>query len=100
MEVNVNKKQDRLIVDVSIGNDPIKKITATTAKIKLWLSENNYTYGECIEESRLCNRNNIFSGQWVFLLSNNKKTVDKLPQPVVSSSSAQGTKKSPKLKDE
>ena len=93
MEVNVNKKQDRLIVDVSISNDPVKKVTATTAKIKLWLSENNYTHGECIQESRLCNRNNIFSGQWVFLSSNNKKTVDKTPQPVISSSSDKKTKK-------
>ena len=94
MEVNVNKKQDRLVVDVTINNDPVRKISATTAKIKLWLSENNYTYGECIQESRLCNRNNTFSGQWVFLLSNNKKTVDNAPSPVVSSSSAKRAKKS------
>jgi|19_taG_2_1085344.scaffolds.fasta_scaffold97503_2 hypothetical protein len=93
MEVNVNKKQDRLVVDVTIDNDPVRKISATTAKIKLWLSENDYTYGECIQESRLCNRNNTFSGQWVFLLSNNKKTVDKTPQPVVSSNSDKKTKK-------
>jgi hypothetical protein len=94
MEVNVNKKQDRLVVDVTINNDPVRKISATTAKVKSWLSENNYTYGECIQESRLCNRNNTFSGQWVFLLSNDKKIVDKDPQIVVSSNSAKRAKKS------
>jgi len=99
VQITEDKKNKKIIVDVSVNPDISKKDMANTINVIEYLNNNNIKFTHCLKEDFACNRNNKLSGQWEFATFA-QKTVDKGPPPVVSSSRAKKTNKSSKLKDE
>ena len=96
-EYKLQKKNNEIIVTVSTS--PGKLVIVKESLIEEILTNEGYDYSklEVIQAGpRITNEKPNQSTTWIFC----KKTVDRTPKSVLSSSSAKRTKKSSKPKDE
>ena len=66
MNYNINETDEQIEVKVSVPRDVKNKVVINTAKVKDYLSENNISFYDCVQESSINNRHSKWSGVWIF----------------------------------
>tara|TARA_R110000851_G_scaffold332843_1_gene510153 strand:+ start:742 stop:1083 length:342 start_codon:yes stop_codon:yes gene_type:complete len=66
INVEEDKKNNKLIVTASAPKDVRRKIAITTLDVENYLKDNDYKYTKCLKEDSVYNRNNKFDGHWEF----------------------------------
>ena len=100
MDFKVEKNNKQIRVNVSVSSDTTTKQAVDTPKVIEYLKINKIKVGECLKESYVCNRNGVFSGEWLFTTTITKKVLDKPIASVLSSSKVRKNKKVSKTIDE
>ena len=77
MNYKINETDDQVEVKVSVPRDVKNKVIINTEKVKEYLSENNISFYNCIQESLINNRHSKWSGTWIFSKKQPKKTIQK-----------------------
>ena len=86
INVEEDKKNNKLIVTASAPKDVRRKIAITTLDVEKYLKDNDYEYTKCLKEDSVYNRNNKFDGHWEFEIKTlNIKKIPKKPIKITNS---------------
>ena len=77
MNYNINETDEQIEVKVSVPRDVKNKVVINTAKVKDYLSENNISFYDCVQESSINNRHSKWSGVWIFSKKRPTKPIQK-----------------------
>jgi hypothetical protein len=67
MNYNIEENEKEIIVTVSVADRKARrKITMNTEGVKNYLRKQNINFFDCIKESSINNRHNLYSGVWIF----------------------------------
>jgi hypothetical protein len=77
MNYNINETDEQVEVKVSVPRDVKNKVVINTAKVKDYLSENNISFYDCVQESSINNRHSKWSGVWIFSKKRPTKPIQK-----------------------
>ncbi len=88
VKYKINDSNNDVTVTVVIERKYSPKQVVTTEKVKKYLESEGIKTYSCISESYICNRNEVFSGTWVFNKRKPKKVIDKKGKNVIRSKSS------------
>tara|TARA_S200002703_G_C3739826_1_gene227503 strand:- start:447 stop:815 length:369 start_codon:yes stop_codon:yes gene_type:complete len=77
MNYDINETDEQVEVKVSVPRDVKNKVVINTAKVKDYLSENNISFYDCVQESSINNRHSKWSGVWIFSKKRPTKPIQK-----------------------
>ena len=67
MNYNIEENEKEIIVTVSVADRKARrKITMNTEGVKDYLRQQNINFFDCIKESSINSRHNLYSGVWIF----------------------------------
>lgn len=83
MNYNINETDNQIEVKISVPRDVKDKVVVNTAKVKEYLSENDISFYDCVQESSINNRHSKWSGTWIFSKRRPIKSIQKqIEQPI------------------